>query len=71
MFNYILLIERIMLIFISLNHNAEFDEGKVFVKLKLMDIEEQDINEDELQGIIRTAKQIKEMFRKENRKENY
>lgn len=54
-----------MLIFISLYHNAEFDEGKVFVKLKLMDIEEQDINEDEeeLQGIIRTAKQIKEMFR--------
>ncbi|WP_156138167.1 hypothetical protein [Sphingobacterium sp. T2] len=31
-----------MLIFISLYHNAEFDEGKVFVKLKLMDIEEQD-----------------------------
>lgn len=60
-----------MLIFISLNHNAEFDEGKVFVKLKLMDIEEQDINEEELQGIIRTAKQIKEMFREENRKENY
>lgn len=60
-----------MLIFISLYHNAEFDEGKVFVKLKLMDIEEQDIDEEELQGIIRTAKQIKEMFREENRKENY
>lgn len=51
-----------MLLFISLNEEWG-GNNRVWVKLKLMDIEEQDIDEDELQGIIRTAKQIKEMFR--------